>query len=308
MAWTAPRTWVDAEVVTAALLNTHHRDNLDIVKVTRDAAGRIHGLASAYVADLDSAALTGLVDPADDNDHTGGTTTFGGTSRIVLPVGADKWTGTKGVDARGVWIEGNYIHHIDEDFTTEWRFLASVITIGSPGVVGSAWVEGNNFYYIDGDGDERRVTSAGAGSSHSDASAKEGSAWVETYLHWIIETGATEIIGHADISHQDGVEHSDVPHVDDAYQDHDDNISHEDDYSDSHTDEHTDNHNDQYIDEPPIDFHIDTHQDEYDDVPHQDSHDDTAGYTDHSDVGYDDHSDSHTDHDDVTEQNEPTTV
>ena len=28
MAWTAPRTWVTGEVVTAALLNTHLRDNL----------------------------------------------------------------------------------------------------------------------------------------------------------------------------------------------------------------------------------------------------------------------------------------
>ena len=28
MAWTAPRTWVTSEVVTAAILNTHIRDNL----------------------------------------------------------------------------------------------------------------------------------------------------------------------------------------------------------------------------------------------------------------------------------------
>ena len=28
MAWTAPRTWVTAELVTAALMNTHLRDNL----------------------------------------------------------------------------------------------------------------------------------------------------------------------------------------------------------------------------------------------------------------------------------------
>src|SRR3990167_4205296 len=28
MAWTAPRTWVTAELVTAALLNAHVRDNL----------------------------------------------------------------------------------------------------------------------------------------------------------------------------------------------------------------------------------------------------------------------------------------
>ena len=31
-AWTTPRTWVADEVVTAALLNTHLRDNLDYIK------------------------------------------------------------------------------------------------------------------------------------------------------------------------------------------------------------------------------------------------------------------------------------
>lgn len=32
MAWTAPRTWVVSEVVTAALMNTHVRDNLLFLK------------------------------------------------------------------------------------------------------------------------------------------------------------------------------------------------------------------------------------------------------------------------------------
>jgi len=31
MAWTAPRTWVAGETVTAALLNTHIRDNLNAI-------------------------------------------------------------------------------------------------------------------------------------------------------------------------------------------------------------------------------------------------------------------------------------
>lgn len=37
MAWTAPRTWVPNETLTAALLNTHLRDNfneLDVAKIT----------------------------------------------------------------------------------------------------------------------------------------------------------------------------------------------------------------------------------------------------------------------------------
>jgi hypothetical protein len=31
MAWTAPRTWVAGEVITAAMLNTHIRDNLTVL-------------------------------------------------------------------------------------------------------------------------------------------------------------------------------------------------------------------------------------------------------------------------------------
>ena len=38
MAWTAPRTWVTAETVTAALLNTHLRDNLNATSVGTAAA------------------------------------------------------------------------------------------------------------------------------------------------------------------------------------------------------------------------------------------------------------------------------
>jgi len=34
MAWTSPRTWVVSEVVTAALMNTHVRDNLLYLKAT----------------------------------------------------------------------------------------------------------------------------------------------------------------------------------------------------------------------------------------------------------------------------------
>lgn len=34
MAWTSPRTWVAGEVVTAALLNTHLRDNLMMLEFT----------------------------------------------------------------------------------------------------------------------------------------------------------------------------------------------------------------------------------------------------------------------------------
>lgn len=45
MAWTLPRTWVAGEVVTAALLNTHLRDNLNAVSgILADAAENIVNL------------------------------------------------------------------------------------------------------------------------------------------------------------------------------------------------------------------------------------------------------------------------
>jgi hypothetical protein len=82
MAWTAPRTWVTAEVVTAALLNTHVRDNLlqtapalvttkgDLVGGT--AANTLNRLAvgtNDYVLIAASGETTGLkwgIDPLQD--------------------------------------------------------------------------------------------------------------------------------------------------------------------------------------------------------------------------------------------------
>ncbi len=54
MAWTAPRTWVTAEVVTAALMNTHIRDNLletATAKVTT-AGDLVHATAANALARL----------------------------------------------------------------------------------------------------------------------------------------------------------------------------------------------------------------------------------------------------------------
>lgn len=47
MAWTAPRTWVTSEVVTAAQLNTHLRDNLiDLDRRTTTTQGAVGALQS----------------------------------------------------------------------------------------------------------------------------------------------------------------------------------------------------------------------------------------------------------------------
>lgn len=41
MAWTAPRTWVAGELVTASLMNTHLRDNLNILKTPITDGGKL---------------------------------------------------------------------------------------------------------------------------------------------------------------------------------------------------------------------------------------------------------------------------
>jgi len=77
MAWTTPRTWVTGEVVTAALLNTHLRDNLDeTAPATVTTAGDL-----VYATGANALARLGI---GADNLFLGG-----GSSAPV-------WTGTLG--------------------------------------------------------------------------------------------------------------------------------------------------------------------------------------------------------------------
>ncbi len=52
MAWTTPRTWVTGELVTAAMLNAHVRDNFNVVRegglaIANQANGRFPVASSA---------------------------------------------------------------------------------------------------------------------------------------------------------------------------------------------------------------------------------------------------------------------
>lgn len=93
MAWTTPYTWVAGELVTETMLNTHLRDNLNILKTSLDSNGKLTALSSSYLADLSGANLTGVVKTASANTYTAGVQNFNGgaTVRVVIPVGADKW-------------------------------------------------------------------------------------------------------------------------------------------------------------------------------------------------------------------------
>ena len=93
MAWTTPKTWTAGELVTESTLNTHVRDNQNVLKTPLDANGKITALSSSYVADLSGANLTGVVKTTAANTFTAGVQDFNGgaTTRVILPVGADRW-------------------------------------------------------------------------------------------------------------------------------------------------------------------------------------------------------------------------
>jgi hypothetical protein len=75
MAWTAPRTWVTGEIVTAALLNTHLRDNLvDLDRRTSPSEG--------YVGTIETTTSTTYTDLATAGPAV--TQTIGSTGKALV--------------------------------------------------------------------------------------------------------------------------------------------------------------------------------------------------------------------------------
>lgn len=93
MSWKTPKTWAVGELVSAADLNEQIRDNMTHLKLIVNDSGKIPAISSTYFSDLSGANLTGVAKLAQDNDWTAGVQDFGAgsTSRVALPVGADKW-------------------------------------------------------------------------------------------------------------------------------------------------------------------------------------------------------------------------
>jgi hypothetical protein len=93
MAWTTPRTWTIGELVIEDFLNQQIRDNMLLLKTSIDNNGKIVAISSTYFASLDGSNITGVVKTALANDFTVGIQNFNGgsTTRIVIPVGVDKW-------------------------------------------------------------------------------------------------------------------------------------------------------------------------------------------------------------------------
>lgn len=282
MTWTSPRTWVDGETPTGALFNAHLSDNMAVLKVSRDDLGRVRGLTSSYVADLDGTSLTGLAKTGASNAFTAARHRFN-SGLLRVPVGADKYATDGGLPTPGsLWVEGNYLHHIDAS-RIEWRYLGTVIS--SPGALsGFVMIASAGLRYTDASGVIRECVSSSA--QHTDAAALGGSLWVQSsYVNWVAEAGSVSYQGHQDVSHADHSDHADHTDHTDTGSSHQD-TAHDD--SSFHVD-HQDG---------PIPFGHADHTDHTDSAPH-------ADHTDHTDVTT--HSDA-TPHSDVAEDMRPVLV
>lgn len=290
MPWTAPRTWTNSEVPTAAQFNEQLRDNLLVLKTPRADTGRFLGLNPSTLDNLSGVALDGLAKTESSNTFTTRHRfNQGEPARFVVPVGMDKWAddGAGGKKEGSIWTEGDYLHHVDQ-LKQEWRYLGNSVSTPAGARKGSVWVEGNELHYISELGNERACIFAGATAVHTDTNALGGSAWVETYLHWIAEAGSLERPGHADITHADHVDHFDHSDHSDAGTAHDDHGDHTDISNHDDVSSHGD-HND-HVDHSDAPGHADS-------APHGD-HNDHTDHSDHTDVSlHGDHTD-HSDHDD----------
>jgi hypothetical protein len=163
MTWHTPHTWADGDVPTAAQLN-EWSDDLNVLKVSRDALGRVPAFDSAHFADLTPPPdlAPGLV--TGGNTYTVGKQDYGAgpTMRFVVPVGADMWADLGGGVRAGVWVEGTELHWIGEMPTpapghNEYRRSGSVIALPGTKVPGSMWIDSAYIFYVDAVGAVRRM-------------------------------------------------------------------------------------------------------------------------------------------------------
>lgn len=84
MSWTAPRTWVAAEVLTAANFNTHIRDNLDAAAGANKAACRVFNSATQSIANN---TVTAVTHNSETYDRQSLHSTSVNTSRVTIPSG-----------------------------------------------------------------------------------------------------------------------------------------------------------------------------------------------------------------------------
>lgn len=92
MAWTTPRTWATGEVVTASIMNTHVRDNLNAV-----------GASTAQVTTSETTTSTSYTDLATSGPAVTRTT---GTTALILITAQVANSGAGNGDYVGVAVSG----------------------------------------------------------------------------------------------------------------------------------------------------------------------------------------------------------
>lgn len=130
--WTTPRTWSVGEEQTAALLNTHLRDNLDAVAGTSKAACRVYK-STAFTHNSTGNWLTVTFD-SERFDTQGIHSTVTNTDRLTIPT---SWGGLWFVGASMNWAAnstGSRFARIRVNATTEIAEAGGVNTGASLGV------------------------------------------------------------------------------------------------------------------------------------------------------------------------------
>ena len=103
MPWTAPRTWVVGEVVTAAIGNTHWRDNLLFLGDDHDHSGDAgDGGAMSFDSGIDTTASGA----AGTTVRESTTVVVGATSDVILAVGGARYS-TDNAGPKDIHIRDN---------------------------------------------------------------------------------------------------------------------------------------------------------------------------------------------------------
>lgn len=100
MGWAIPRTYVAGELMTAAIGNTHWRDNLALLKTPIDDTGKIRGIDGTYFVNTGTLTWAGTITaPA-----------FSTASGVIAPVGSGVWQNIYYPGARGLYLVHVWLH------------------------------------------------------------------------------------------------------------------------------------------------------------------------------------------------------
>jgi len=135
MAWTAPRTWVPGELVTASMMNTHIRDNESYIKANLYGVQQFRGLRLRTSPDADKTATTVVLLHADEivcsdserrtpaDNLTADITVAGiGGLRASQAEAASTWYKVMycyGTSGEGLYLEQAKDYFLDQTYTTD---------------------------------------------------------------------------------------------------------------------------------------------------------------------------------------------